>query len=187
MRLWIQEEMNHTDILEVACGTGYWTQRLAQVASSITALDASSEVLEIARQKEYPLNRVHFLQADAFRLDDVAGHFGAVFAGFWFSHVRRQEQESFLRSLHRKLRANGKVVMIDNRYVKGSSTPIARSDADGNTYQIRTLADGSHHEVLKNFPTAVELRSLLGALSSDHTIKEFDYYWGVSYVVGEPV
>jgi hypothetical protein len=41
-----------------------------------------------------------------------------------------------------------------------SNTPISRRDADGNTYQRRTLDDGSVHEVLKNFPTCEQAFSI---------------------------
>jgi hypothetical protein len=47
----------------------------------------------------------------------------------------------------RRICPGGLIVAIDNRYVPGSRTPIARTDAQGNTYQLRRLADGSRHEV----------------------------------------
>jgi hypothetical protein len=53
------------------------------------------------------------------------------------------------------------VVFLDNRFVPGSSTPIAESDAEGNTYQVRTLADGSTHRVLKNFPDRDALMAIV--------------------------
>jgi demethylmenaquinone methyltransferase/2-methoxy-6-polyprenyl-1,4-benzoquinol methylase len=67
---------------------------------------------------------------------------------------------------------------MDNRYVQGSSTPISRKDAEGNTYQARRLADGSSHEVLKNFPSARELRARLG---EEVRYVEYQYYWLASY------
>ena len=54
--------------------------------------------------------------------------------------------------------------MLDNRYVEGSSTPVTERDADGNGYQLRKLADGSTHRVLKNFPTEAELEALAADL-----------------------
>jgi hypothetical protein len=68
-----------------------------------------------------------------------------------------------------------------------SSTPIARTDSGGNTYQLRTLADGSTHEVLKNFPTREELHAQLrDAGGIKIVIDELRYYWTASYVVGPP-
>ena len=67
----------------------------------------------------------------------------------------------FLNVLHARLEPGALVVFTDNRYVEGSSLPITREDADGNTYQERRLRDGTEYEVLKNFPEEAELRSLL--------------------------
>jgi demethylmenaquinone methyltransferase/2-methoxy-6-polyprenyl-1,4-benzoquinol methylase len=70
---------------------------------------------------------------------------------------------------------------MDNRYVEGSSTAISRKDAQGNTYQRRRLDGGSSHEVLKNFPTAPELRARLGRFGTEVTLSEYEYYWLVTY------
>ena len=46
-------EMQPTgSVLEIACGTGLWTQALAEAADTVTAIDAAPEVLEIARGQE---------------------------------------------------------------------------------------------------------------------------------------
>ncbi|NJD89777.1 MAG: class I SAM-dependent methyltransferase, partial [Betaproteobacteria bacterium] len=36
-------------VLEVACGTGYWTQHIAPAASAMTATDAVAQPLDLAR------------------------------------------------------------------------------------------------------------------------------------------
>ncbi len=78
----------------------------------------------------------------------------------------------------------GAVVMIlDNRYVEGSSTPLARIDEHGNTYQVRTLDDGSRYEVLKNIPTESELAGALGNTARKLEYVELDYFWYASYRV----
>ena len=74
------------DLLEIACGTGYWTAHLAPVVRSILATDAAVEVLDAARSKAYPKDRVRLEQADAYALDAITGTFTAGFAGFWWSH-----------------------------------------------------------------------------------------------------
>ncbi len=44
-------------MLEVACGTGFWTARAARVARHIVATDASSEMLAVARVFTHDSNR----------------------------------------------------------------------------------------------------------------------------------
>ena len=72
---------------------------------------------------------------------------------------RRPDCRAFIETLHRALAPGAVVVMLDNLYVEGSSTPIAYVYAEGNSFQRRTLDDGSQHDVLKNFPTWEELKS----------------------------
>jgi len=49
----IKETFRNRNVLEVACGTGFWTTFLSEVAKSIVAIDNSDEVLKIAQSKHY--------------------------------------------------------------------------------------------------------------------------------------
>ncbi len=180
---WVCERLHGRRVLEIACGTGYWTAIVAPVAQSILATDTSTEVLDIARSKPYPPGRVAFALADAYALHAVPGDFDAALAAFWWSHIPKGAIGHFLQGLHRRLAAGAVVVLLDNRYVEGSSTPLAEQDADGNTYQIRPLKDGSRHRVLKNFPSAQELRAALAPSVRALEIRELDYYWCAAYEV----
>jgi len=181
VRRWLHDELSHQRVLEVACGTGYWTAWLAPVVEGIVATDACAEVLDLARRKSYPPGCVRFAIADAYELGAVTGEFSAAFAGFFWSHVPRARLPAFLRSVHARLGPGARVVLLDNRYVEGSSTPIARCDDEGNTYQQRRLADGTVQEILKNFPGPSELRAALGTEARGLRILEFEHYWGASY------
>jgi SAM-dependent methyltransferase len=145
------------DVLELACGTGYWTERIARTARTVTAVDVVPEVLERAMKKEYPPARVRFRLGDAFRLDDVSGSFDAVLAAFLWSHLPRRQIATFLDGIQRRFPDGVAVAFVDNRFVEASNTPISRRDDRGDTWQTRTLADGSIHEIRKNFPGPDEL------------------------------
>jgi len=173
-------------VLEVACGTGWWTEILAGCAHSVVATDINEEVLAIARAKPMPVRKVSLQRCDAFHLDEAEGEFDAAMAAFWWSHLKRNELERFLRCLHSRLRPGSRVAFIDNIYVEGSSTSISRRDAEGNTYQSRKLDDGSTTEVLKNFPTDEEIRATLGSLADELRIERLTYYWSACYRTALP-
>ncbi|MFL5403216.1 MAG: class I SAM-dependent methyltransferase [Gemmatimonadales bacterium] len=176
------------DVLEIACGTGYWTAVLASVSRSVVATDASPEVLELARRKSYPAGRVRLALADGYAPARIEGSFTAAFAGFWWSHVPREALGGFLQALHGRLGAGARVVLCDNRYVEGSSTPLGKTDAAGNTYQHRRLDNGESHEVLKNFPSAEDLSRMLRACgAADISLTELTYYWCVTYLIGAAI
>lgn len=165
-------------VLEVACGTGYWTVLVARTAKSVVATDLAEEPMRIAQSKDYGGRNVQFQLADAYALSPALGTFDGALANFWWSHVPLSRTSAFLQSLHARLEPGARVVMMDNRYIDGSSTPIAGRDAEGNTYQRRRLADGSENRVLKNFPTEAELRAVLGP---GLRYQALEYYWLAEY------
>ena len=171
------------DVLEVACGTGYWTPLISGSARSILATDINEEVLEIARHKTYPNHNAAFQIADAYTLANVTDRFSAGFAGFWWSHIPKQRLSHFLDCFHSKLCPGALVVFLDNNYVEGSSTPIARRDSDGNTFQKRKLEDGAEFEVLKNFPPETELYASVNSRADDVEVTQFKYYWCLRYTL----
>jgi hypothetical protein len=73
--------------------------------------------------------------------------------------------------------------MLDNSFVQTSSSTISRKDEDGNTYQVRTLDDGSTYEVVKNFPSADEARQYLGTRARDVRWIQFEHYWVMEYTL----
>src|SRR5262245_21828087 len=118
-------------VLEVACGTGYWTRRIAPFVSSMVACDLSTQTLAVARANQPSRPNVSFIVADAYDLAAVPGAFDSVFAGFWWSHVRHADLSRFLDGLHQRVEPESLVVFVDNRYVEGSNWPITHTDSEG--------------------------------------------------------
>ena len=164
-------------VLEVACGTGYWTQFIARTAAKVHACDINEAVLEIARDKPIPRQRVSFFKADAITLEGVAPGCDAAFAGFWWSHVKKSDLARFVRNLAAHVEPGALVAILDNRYAEGSSTAVSRRDAEGNTYQMRKLANGEEYEVLKNFPTPAELADAVRPVAREAHLESLAYYW----------
>jgi SAM-dependent methyltransferase len=177
-------------VLEIACGTGYWTQYIARSAASVHATDYNPAVLQIASGRAYSTCPVTFAEADAFApargLPETGLPYTAAFAGFLWSHIPLARQSELIVALHSQLAENALVVWLDGRYVAGSSTPIDHFDAAGNSYQVRALSDGSRHEVIKNYPSQGDLAAAFTPFAANLQIQLFQYFWLLSYNVKKP-
>jgi ubiquinone/menaquinone biosynthesis C-methylase UbiE len=81
------------DVLELACGTGLWTAKLHADARSLTAVDVSPEVLQLAQSRVVD-SRVEYVQADLFVWEPL-GNYDVCFFSFWLSHVPEEHFEAF--------------------------------------------------------------------------------------------
>ena len=91
----------------------------------------------------------------------------------------RERIAQFVASLRTRLEPGADVVLLDNLYVEGNSTAISEIDTAGNTYQLRTLGDGSTFRVMKNFPSRDELRALLPGVH----YRALQYHWLAQYQI----
>lgn len=167
-------------VLEVACGTGYWTQHIAPRAAAMVATDGTAQPLDFARQRP-GVGNVTFRQVDAYGLGDDLGTFDAAFAGLWLSHVPVQARTAFLQVLHARLAPGARVLFIDNNEVQCRDFPITETDEAGNTYQHRQLRDGSVHRVLKNFPSEQALQELLAPWARQLHWRDLQNFWLLEY------
>ena len=181
LEAWLPPQFSGRRVLEVACGTGWWTLHGARDAAAWLATDINPETMDVARHKPLPAS-VEWATVDAYTFAELGSQtFDAAFAGCWWSHVALTRLQPWLAILHARLQPGARVVMLDNRYVAGSSTPLSRTDADGNSYQNRQLDDGSVHEVLKNFPTRNQAFAQLGPRAQDPQWTDYGHYWVLSY------
>lgn len=170
-------------VLEVACGTGYWTQIASEVAREIVAVDTSEEMLSLAAEKEYPYDNVRFLKADAYDLSGVEGRFDAGVAGFWLSHVPKGRLVSFLKGFHKRVGVGAPVFMIDNFNVPGFGGECVEEPGCEDTFKRRELKDGSKYTVIKNYFDVSDLERLFEPHSKDLEIKRGTYYWWLKYAI----
>jgi demethylmenaquinone methyltransferase/2-methoxy-6-polyprenyl-1,4-benzoquinol methylase len=180
LRGFVERTFAGADVLEVACGTGYWTEVLARSTASVVATDITEEVLAIARSKNLG-PKVTLQREDAYALPHFSRRFNGGLSAFWWSHIPRARLRAFLGGFHQVLVPGAKVVFMDNVYAEGSSTPTSRMDEHGDSFQLRQLDDGSTHEVLKNFWTQAELSTAVEALATEVQIEFWQYYWIMSY------
>jgi len=168
-------------VFEVACGTGYWTERLAAVALAVEAGDTNEETLAVARARPGVSDRVRLVRRDAYAPSAGAPAFDAGFAGLWLSHVDRARMTEFLDAFHSYLLPGAPVLMFDERDAPVRTVPTSRTDAAGNRYEPRRLASGDRFEIVKNFFDADEMRGLLAPYGRDVVYEALDAFWVVSY------
>ena len=143
----------------------------------MTATDINPETLDVARARPYGPAPVSFQLADAYALQEIPGQFDLAFIGFFWSHVLRADLPRFLSGLHDRLGPGATVMVLDNRYVPGSSTPISRTTPEGDTFQLRTLHDGRRYEILKNFPERGQFTADVAAIGADVAWTQLRYFW----------
>ena len=143
------------EALELAGGTGIWTERLLHVADRVTAVDSSPEVIELARRRVRSDPRVTFEVADLFAYR-AARRFDLVSFTFWLSHVPPSRLPGFFALLQRSLRPGGVLFAVDQRATAGRQTgPGDRQERD--------LADGRSFEIVKVYYTRPQLQALFAA------------------------
>jgi len=164
-------------VLELACGTGYWTRVMSQTAARITATDIALEALVEARKKEYGCE-VAFVQADMFTHSFGDAAFDLVALGFWFSHQPRQSYDQLFDVLTRPLKKGRLIWMIDNNPpAEGTAEVSCQTDEFGNNYKQRYLSDGRSFLILKNYFSRKELEEIFGSRFRIRSLVHNEHYW----------
>jgi SAM-dependent methyltransferase len=156
------------DVLELACGNGFFTQFLARYATSLTAVDSSPRMLDRCRTAigDRPARLV---LADIFdwRPDHRCD---MVFFGFWLSHVPPTAFEGFWTLVLSALQPGGSVVFVDED-VRGEGAIEKIRLVGGVPSARRTLVDGRQFDIVKVFWEPARLRDRLRQLGWEFTIR----------------
>ena len=107
---------------------------------------------------------------------DASGY-GAVVAEFCWSRLKREQQDGFLAQLKKASGKNALLVLLDEVYVEGASNPVARTDAQGNTYELVSAADGARIERPMSYPTDSALRKRLANAANQVRVARWEYFW----------
>lgn len=102
-------------VLDLGCGTGNLTLRLAQLGLCVTAVDLSPEMLAVARRKVPSGAAVRWVETGAAELADhfPAGSFDTIVSILVFSELSDPEQRLVLRQCHGLLRRGGRLILAD--------------------------------------------------------------------------
>jgi len=98
-------------LLELGCGTGYFTPTLANKSEMVIATDISEEMLEIAWERVKENGKVQFQVMDCLNCKFDKGTFDTVFMGLVLLFV--EEPEKALKEILRILKPGGLLIMAD--------------------------------------------------------------------------
>lgn len=145
------------DVLELAAGTGLWTQQLLRFTDRVTAVDAVAEVLELNRART--AGAADYVVADVFEWQPPR-EFDVCFFSFWHSHVPSRLFDAFWQLVGRALKPEGRVFLVDNarlglaRYIVSSAGEVAR----------RRLSDGREFDLVERLWKPADLEREVAAV-----------------------
>lgn len=169
-------------VMELACGIGFWTEILAARAKEVYATDVLPACVTIARQR-VSSPTVRFAAMDATRMSIRSAGIDTVFSGFWLSHLPRTAFPSICNKLNRGLKSGTKVMFIESEYPSRHLRPFVTVTVDGDTFDTRSLRDGSTHLVLKNYWTDDDLTGALKKDVRELAINRSTFYYSVTYII----
>jgi SAM-dependent methyltransferase len=175
------------EVLELACGTGIFTERLAARVPRLTALDASAPALERNRAR-VGRSSITYVCADLFAWEPPREQmYDVIFSGFLISHIHPAMFEEFWTRLGRWLAPGGRVFFCDDVAGEGSRPSNVGEDVeDGPDFaHRRRLRSGREFTIVKVFHRPDGLADALAALGWDadiHTTGE-EFFYGVATVV----
>jgi ubiquinone/menaquinone biosynthesis C-methylase UbiE len=170
-------------VLDVGCGTGYWTQRISETAESIVGIDINETVLEIAQSKKYSCP-VKFLVMNVHNMDFGEIKYNGITASFMLSHILKQDIPRWIEHVHSVIEPRTNVFFADNNYIDGIGGKLKIKPNDPNTYKLRTLKDGTQHLIVKNYFITDEIVGLFSEHSegiSEKNVFMGRCFWWINY------
>jgi ubiquinone/menaquinone biosynthesis C-methylase UbiE len=161
--------------LELAAGTGIWTERLVKRAKHVTVVDASPEMISINRGK-LPGAPVNYIESNIFDWEPDRVY-DLVFFSFWLSHVPPNRVDEFLAKVRRSVRDGGQLFIIDSRFEQTGAAKDNPLFEDEQTYRTRVLNDGNQYTIVKVYYEIEQLRQLLATAGFDADVQFTNQYF----------
>ena len=169
-------------VLEIACGTGYWTRFVGPVSKRTTATDYSVTMLGVAQSLR--IENACILLDDAYHLSGVGEErFDFGFAMHWVSHIPLARWHEFFTAFHARLKPGAKVLLVDDIRRPDDADPWYSKLATRDSYEIRQLPNGESYEIVKTFFSPDDLRTLLQPYADNLQIRYERPRWWLTYEV----
>lgn len=147
------------DVLELGCGTGYWTGIVAGQARWVTAIDGAPEMLDVARERLATFHNVELVGEDIIDRWQPSRQWDAALACFFLEHVPDRRLPGLLRRLSDALIPGGVMFMAEGLF----QGPTAETET-------RALA-GESYQVIERRRTSRELSGHFAAVGIDLVVQ----------------
>jgi len=174
-----QEVLRDRTVLDLACGTGFWTKIVSEAARSITGIDINAGTIEEAEKKTYGCP-VEFILSDVFAPPDPLATFNGFLATFLISHIRRQDLDRLVDIWKPFFEPGARAFISDNNLICELRPELVWDDEKVNTYKKRTLENGEQYLILKNYFEKDELESIFSRWGKIENLWFDKYYWAVT-------
>jgi demethylmenaquinone methyltransferase/2-methoxy-6-polyprenyl-1,4-benzoquinol methylase len=162
-------------VLELASGTGWWTEQLVRYADRITAVDTSAETIGLNKQRvDSP--KVEYVQENIFEWRP-AQVYDVVFFSFWLSHVPPERFDAFWALVAEATGPDGRVFFVDSRYNPGATAAGNFLKTPDDTTVTRKLNDGRSFEIVKIFYEPKALAARLNKLGWQANVRWTDGFF----------
>jgi SAM-dependent methyltransferase len=178
VRSWLVElVLEHQDVLELAPGTGLWTQELLAAGATVTAVDAAPEMLDALRRR-CTGSGLTVILADLFDWSPPR-QFDVLVGCFFMSHVPDERFDAFLALVASSVRPRGRLFLLDGlREATSTARDHVLSSGRLQTMQ-RRLDDGRSYEIVKVFRDDDELISACARAGLDVEVRRTPSYFHV--------
>ena len=184
--------------LEIGCGTGAFSRRLAQQAQHVLALDLSPEMIRVARQRSAQFSNIEFQTADVISWNFPSEAFDCIASLATLHHLPLRET---LLRMRDSLKIGGVLLVLDlfererNVFKLAGPLDLAKDAiARLTSISLRFLHNGrllpsrdvraawSAHEKHDSYPTIRRVRELCfevlpGAKITEHLLWRYSIVW----------
>lgn len=184
--------------LEIGCGTGAFSRRLAERSKQVVALDLSSEMIRVARSRSAQFPNIEYRRVDVMSHDLPASGFDCVATIATLHHLPLRE---VILKLRQAVKPNGLLIILDlfepeRNLLKlsGWHDNLANLVACGVSGSLRLLHNGrlqpprevraawDEHGKTDSYPAMTEIRALCaeilpGAEIRQHLLWRYSIIW----------
>lgn len=147
------------DVLDLACGTGFWLRAYGSRCAAVTLVDQSPAVLArcVRRLDELGLRHLAtIVQGDVFEVLLPSAAFDSALIGFFLSHLTDEQIERLFARVREAVRPDAAVAIVDSGW-SDVRAPFCRRDG----FERRPTPGGRAFRIRKRYFTRNEIEEML--------------------------